>query len=252
MAENVIQIKGIKKSFQVGEQSILILKGITFDIEEGEFLIIFGPSGCGKSTLLHTILGLEPPDEGSITFLGKDLYFPGSIEDDRSEFRKRHVGMVYQQPNWVKSLSVLGNVSFPLLLLGQDKTLAEEKANNWLDKLGMKDWSHHRPSDLSSGQQQRIALARAMVNDPPVVIADEPTGNLDFESGKALMQLLMDLNKTEKKTILMVTHDLEYMKYANTTVRMLDGSLVKIYKGTEKDKLMSELKGKRGSGMESK
>lgn len=245
MAEVIIKVNQITKFFQVGNQQVQILKGINFEVNRGDFLIIFGPSGCGKSTLLHTILGLEAPTGGTIEFLGEDLY-SSKLEDDRSEFRKRHIGMVYQQPNWIKSLSVVENVAFPQLLLGKSKGMAVAEAGRWLAEVGMGEWANHHPSELSSGQQQRVALARALVTDPEVIIADEPTGNLDYEGGQKLMELLVNVCGANK-SVLMVTHDLEYMRFAKIAVRMLDGAVVKIYTGDDLQKnLVRELQSKRG------
>jgi len=244
---SIIKVENLYKSFHVGVQNVPILKNVSFEVKTEEFLIIFGPSGCGKSTLLHTMLGLEEPTKGKVLFLGKDLY-DGITEDDRSDFRKQHAGMVYQQPNWIRSLTVVENVAFPLLLLGQEKRTTIEKAKAILEMVEMIEWATYVPTELSSGQQQRVSLARALVTNPEVIIADEPTGNLDFESGQELMQLLTTLNKKSKKTIVMVTHDLEYLKFAKTAVRMFNGEIVGVYSEKEKDKLMSEIKSKRGNG----
>ena len=243
----IISVQNVSKSFKVGIQNVPVLKDVSFVIRKDDFLIIFGPSGCGKSTLLHTMLGLEAPSRGTIEFLGKNLY-QNTSEDERSEFRKVHVGMVYQQPNWIKSLTVLENIAFPLLLLGQERKQTIEKAKIILSTLEMTDWAFYNPTELSSGQQQRIALARGLVTNPEVIIADEPTGNLDYESGQELMKLLTHLNKTENKTVVMVTHDLEYLNFAKTAIRMFNGEVVGNYEEKDKHKLLSEVKSKRGNG----
>ena len=243
--EPIIRIKDVFKSFQVGPQVIPVLKEITFDVERADFLIVFGPSGCGKSTLLHIILGLEGPSTGQMTFLGEDLYAPGRLEDYRSEFRKHHIGMVYQQSNWVKSLTVIENIAFPLLLLGWEKERALNRAKEALESVRLGGWADYHPMDLSSGQQQRIAIARAIITDPEVIIADEPTGNLDYEAGENLLKLLRSLNDSGK-TIIMVTHDLEYLSYAKTALSMRDGRVLGMFRGTEKAELERELHSKRG------
>lgn len=245
MGEPVITVTDVYKSFHVGTQIIDVLKGISFSVERSDFLIVFGPSGCGKSTLLHIILGLEGPSKGEMTFLGKNLYGPGIEEDIRSEFRKKHIGMVYQQSNWVKSLSVLENIAFPLFLLGWDRLAAFDRARETLRSVELADWADYHPMDLSSGQQQRIAVARALITDPEVIIADEPTGNLDYDAGEMLLKLLRSLNENGK-TLIMVTHDLEYLAYAKTALSMRDGHLLGIYRGEEKSNLEKELKYKRG------
>ena len=247
MTDTIISVQNVSKSFKVGIQNVPVLKDVSFVIRKDDFLIIFGPSGCGKSTLLHTMLGLEAPSRGTIEFLGKNLY-QNTSEDERSEFRKVHVGMVYQQPNWIKSLTVLENIAFPLLLLGQERKQTIEKAKIILSTLEMTTWALYNPTELSSGQQQRIALARGLVTNPEVIIADEPTGNLDYESGQELMKLLTHLNKTENKTVVMVTHDLEYLNFAKTAIRMFNGEVVGNYEEKDKHKLLSEVKSKRGNG----
>lgn len=242
--KKIITATDIVKVFKVGAQDVQVLKSVTLEVDDGDFMIIFGPSGCGKSTLLHIILGLEAPTAGKVIFSGSDMY-TSTTEDDRSTIRKQLVGMVYQQPNWIKSLKVAENVGFPLMLLGREKTEAQQKAFEVLKSVSMQDWADYYPTELSSGQQQRIALARSLINDPKIIIADEPTGNLDYESGQEMMQLLYDVNKNQGKTIIMVTHDLEYMKFAKTAVRMLDGQIIEKLHGDQKSKLTGGLKSKR-------
>jgi len=191
MNKTIIDITGITKIFRVKTQDVQVLKKINLEIKEGDFSIIFGPSGCGKSTLLHIILGLEPPTTGSVHFF--DFNFYSYSEDERSEFRKKNIGMVYQQSNWIKSLTVIENVAFATSLLGLDKTKTREKGMLALKMVGMGDWADYLPTELSSGQQQKVSLARALVTDPKVIIADEPTGNLDYQSGIELMQLFKNV-----------------------------------------------------------
>ena len=244
---SILIVDHVSKSFRIGVQDVQILKDVSFSIKEGDFVIIFGPSGCGKSTMLHGILGLEPPSTGTINFFSIDIY-DGTSEDDRAIIRKQHIGMIYQQANWIRSLSVVENVAFPLMLLGTERNDAVIKAMRYLEEVSMTQWANYSPTELSSGQQQRVALARALVNNPSVIVADEPTGNLDFESGQIVMKLLSDLSKTQGKTIIMVTHDLEYLPYAQTAVRMLDGKVEGIYTPKDHEKLFKELKFKRGQG----
>jgi putative ABC transport system ATP-binding protein len=248
MADSVIKVENLNKSFHIGDQDVQILFDVNLEVLPGDFLVIFGPSGCGKSTLLHIILGLEEPTSGKVFFLGESLY-EGKNEDDRSVFRKKNIGMIYQQPNWIKSLKVAENVAFPLSLLGFDVATSYSKAFSLLRMVGMEKWANYYPTELSSGQQQKIALVRALVFDPKIIIADEPTGNLDFNSGQELMNLMSKLNG-EGRTIVMVTHDLEYLKYAKVAARVLDGRIVGIYRGEEKTKLEAEIRGvggKRGT-----
>lgn len=246
----LIQIQNIFKNYQVGKQEVKVLKDISFEVGEGDFLVVLGPSGSGKSTCLHILLGLEPPSSGRVVFLGKNLY-DRTDEDDRSEFRKQHIGMVYQQPNWVKSMTVIENVAFPLMLHGQEKEVALQTALKSLDKVGMTNWAHQVPTELSGGQQQRVAMARGIVHNPEVVIADEPTGNLDFESGKQIMELLKGLND-EGRTVIMVTHDIEYVRYANRAVRIFDGKVAGYYDDHNMGELMGQLQSKRAEKIEDK
>lgn len=223
--ETIIKVEKVFKTFYKTEQEIKVLFDISMSVYKGDFLVLFGPSGCGKSTLLHILLGLEGPTSGSVNFLGEMIY-DKMDEDMRTEFRKGHIGMVYQQPNWIKALSVRNNIVFALRLNGCPKKDAIEKANDILRMVGMEQWANYAPGELSSGQQQKVSLARAMVTNPDILIADEPTGNLDFESGQELMKLLQNLNK-EGKTIIMVTHDLEYLTFANRAIEMFNGRIIK-------------------------
>jgi putative ABC transport system ATP-binding protein len=242
--KNILEVYGVNKVFHVGVQDIQVLKSVSVNIQDGDFVILVGPSGCGKSTLLHIVLGLEEPSNGYVNFMGEDLY-KNKDEDTRSDFRKKNVGMVFQQSNWIRSLNVQENVAFPLLLLGYDKPKALIIALEMLKKVNMEGWAKYMPTELSSGQQQRVGLARALVNDPKLIIADEPTGNLDYDSGQTVMKLFYDLNHASGKTVIMVTHDLEYVKFASTIVRMFDGQIIGIYGEGDKEKLISELKFKR-------
>lgn len=237
--EEIIRVENVIKAFDIGTQMVLVLKGVTFTVTRGDFMVLFGSSGCGKSTLLHILLGLEAPTKGTISFLGEDMY-AGRSEDDRAQFRKHHIGMVYQQSNWVKSLSVLENVAFPLMLLGQEKTKCLEKAYDTLKLMKMENWAHYHPMELSGGQQQRVSVARAIITDPEVLVADEPTGNLDYEAGQNLMYLLNDLNNMGK-TIIMVTHDLEYIRYSKTALNMKDGRIEGVYRDADKKALEAKL-----------
>lgn len=242
-APAIIEIRDLHKSFVVGDQRVEVLKGISFDICQEDFFIIFGPSGCGKSTLLYSILGLEEPTSGKVVFLGENIYRDDS-EDRKTEFRRKHIGMVYQQSNWVRSLSVLENVSLPLILLGRDEVESTQYALKMLKKVGMEDWAQYNPAELSSGQQQKVAVARALVTNPEVIVADEPTGNLDYDSGRELLHLLGDL-RFMGKTIVMVTHDLEYLEYAKNILRMRDGVIVAMYDETNKGEILESISYKK-------
>lgn len=236
----LVDVQSLFKLFQVKTQKVPVLKGINTKINKGDFVIIFGPSGCGKTTLLNSILGFETPTEGEVTMMGEKIY--QMDEDERAILRKHNLGIIYQQPNWIKSISVIENVAFPLMLLGSKKLDALNEAAKSLEKVGMTRWSRYKPTELSAGQQQKIALARALVTDPKVLVADEPTGNLDHASSVALMQTLEDLNKSGI-TVIMVTHNVEQLTSANRVLQMFDGTIINDYQVTKEnaDEVMKQV-----------
>lgn len=203
------------------------MKDISFDIQVGQFVIIFGPSGCGKSTLLHTLLGLERPDTGSVKIFDKDMYKDPTGEE-ASNIRMKEIGMVYQQAYWVKSLNVEENTALPLRILGIEKDIRSLKTKEVLSSVMMLDWAKYHPSELSSGQQQMVSLSRALITNPRLIIADEPTGNLDSETGTKLIKMLKSINE-DGITIVMVTHDLEYLEYADMCIKLRNGQVEKIF-----------------------
>lgn len=230
MAQTVLELSDVFKSFTVGSNTVEIIKGVSFKVNEGDFVIIFGPSGCGKSTILNMLLGLEPPTAGRINFLDSDMY--ASDEDGRAQMRKQKVGMVYQQSNWVKALNVIENVYFPLTLRGMELAEREKQAWEVLKLVGMEHGAYQLPSELSSGQQQRVSLARALIADPVLLVADEPTGNLDSKASSEIMDLFKQFNQ-HGKTVIMVTHDLEYLAYATRSVNVSDGLIAGEYKAND-------------------
>jgi ABC-type lipoprotein export system ATPase subunit/ABC-type antimicrobial peptide transport system permease subunit len=220
----IITSTNVWKSFETGDNYTTVLKDIALSIKKGEFVVLFGPSGCGKSTLLNTLMGLEHPDKGDIKFKGMEIWNLNS--DDRAVIRKSDIGIVYQQQNWLKSLNVLENVAVIGSLLGVDKHKAEDIAMEKLKLVGMTHRAKYKPYELSSGEQQRISLARALMSDPSLIIADEPTGNLDVKSGLIIMNILKDLSKAGK-TILTVTHNPEHFEFADRILFMIDGRIRK-------------------------
>lgn len=243
MSETILELKDVYKSFTVGSNVVQIIKGVSFSVQKGDFVIIFGPSGCGKSTILNMLLGLEPPSEGRISFLSDDLY--SRDDDGRAQVRKHKVGMVYQQSNWIKALNVMENVYFPLTLRGVSLEEREKKAMEVLKLVGMEQGAYQWPTELSSGQQQRISLARALISEPVLLVADEPTGNLDSVASKEIMELIKRFN-TEGKTIIMVTHDLEYLSYATRSINVADGLIAQEYKEND-ERLKAISVSKRGN-----
>jgi len=223
----ILQGEKLYKFFRIGSGVVEVIKGVDISINAGDFLILFGSSGCGKSTLLNMLLGLEHPSDGKVNFMNKDIY--SFDEDQRSQIRKEGVGFIYQQQNWIKALNVLENVSLPLTLSGVNRSTREDKAFEMLKMVKMGDFAYQAPTELSSGQQQKISYARALIADPTIVVADEPTGNLDSKSSVELMNMFQNYNELGH-TIIMVTHDLGFLPYATRSINMSDGVILKEYK----------------------
>ncbi len=221
----LIVIKNINKSFPVGDRINTVLKDISFNINKGELITIFGPSGCGKSTLLHIIMGIERPESGCIKIFGIDLWKMNA--DDRSDMRKRNIGVVYQQQNWIKSLSIIENLALTSQLLGFNKKDSIKKAEESILLVGLNGYRDKYPSELSSGEQQKAGLARAIISNPQVIIADEPTGNLDTKSGYDVLNILQKL-VSQGKTVVLVTHNPEYLEHSDRVVIMKDGNILDI------------------------
>lgn len=219
----IIEIKKVYKSFNVGKGKVDVLKDINVEIFAGEFVVIFGPSGCGKSTLLNTIVGLEVPTTGKVMVRGQDFY--GMPQNERTIYRRKKFGIVYQQSNWIKSLNVIENVAFPLCLAGSSEKKAKERAKNLLNLFRLEEFEGNVPTELSGGQQQRVSVARSLITNPWIVIADEPTGNLDTVAAADLMYAFQFLNNESKRTVIMVTHNPEYEKYATKIIKMEDGKI---------------------------
>lgn len=223
-SEKLISVSGLYKSFRTGDRYTKVLQDVNLDIYKSELVIVFGPSGCGKSTLLNSIMGLEAPDSGTVRFGGVNMWDINS--DDRADTRKRNFGIMYQQQNWVKSLNVVENIAFPLQLLGVTKEKSLEEAKRMLDVVGLTNRAQYVPSELSSGEQQRVGLARALITKPRIIVADEPTGNLDLAGGLEIVKLLKELTEGGI-TVVMVTHNPDYLEYSDRTFFMLDGKLLR-------------------------
>ena len=226
MAQAVIKVENLHKSYQLDKNStpIKVLHGISFEVNKGDFAILYGPSGSGKSTALHHTVGLETPTEGKVTV--NNVEISALNNEDRAIFRAKNIGMVYQLFYWVKSLSVLENVALPLFISGYNQKEALDKAHYSLEQIGMAQYANKKPTQLSGGEQQRVGLARALVNNPEIVVADEPTGNLDTAAADKVMAFFQDLNHKQGRTVVMVTHNLAYLPMANKTVAMKDGLIV--------------------------
>jgi putative ABC transport system ATP-binding protein len=222
----IIHVKDLEKTFDVGKGKVDVLKKIDLEIYPGEFVIIFGPSGCGKSTLLNSIVGLERPTKGEVVVKHQNFYEMNA--DQRAKFRSDNFGIIYQQSNWVKSLNVVENVAFPLSIRGISERKGIREAKELLELFRLEDFAKNIPTELSGGQQQRVSVTRALITNPAVLIADEPTGNLDSVSAADMMYVLEFLNTESKRTIIMVTHNPEYERYATKIVRMEDGKIKKV------------------------
>ena len=226
MIEPIISIRGLRKIFRVGEVDVEALRGVDLDVPAGEFLSVVGPSGSGKSTLFHIVGALTPPSAGSVRIAGKDL---SSLTDgDRTKLRQNTIGFVFQKFNLLPTLTAQDNIAVAKSLAGSTvkRTPADEaEFANILELLGISHRLHHKPNALSGGEQQRVALARALVNKPAIVLADEPTGNLDSKNSEAVLNLLRDVNRRLGQTILMITHNPEAAAFGDRTVHMRDGRI---------------------------
>jgi putative ABC transport system ATP-binding protein len=219
--KTVIELDNVWKVYQVGDVRVPALQGASLDVSLGEFVSITGASGSGKSTMMNMVGALDVPTKGTIYLDGKDI--SKMSESNLAAIRGRKIGFVFQQFNLISTLTALENVMLPMEF--QDIPYAEEKALSALKLVGLGDRVNHKPKELSGGQQQRVAIARALVNDPEVILADEPTGNLDSKTGKEIMTLFSNLNK-EGKTIILISHDLELVKYGKRVIRLADGQVV--------------------------
>jgi putative ABC transport system ATP-binding protein len=217
----ILKVQNVKKSYSMGKVVVPALRGVSFDVEEGEFLAVLGPSGSGKSTLLHIIGCLDRPDEGEILFEGRNVL--NLNDDELAELRLRKIGFVFQSFNLLPRLTALENVKIPLVLAGLPDKEADEKARKLLDLVGLGKRLSHRPSELSGGEQQRVAIARALINNPKLVLADEPTGNLDTKSGWEIVNLMTKLNREMGQTFIVVTHDPQIAEAADRIIYLKDG-----------------------------
>jgi putative ABC transport system ATP-binding protein len=220
--EAFICISGLRKTYTMGRVAVHALDGVDMEIAPQSFCVVMGPSGSGKSTLLHLIGGLDRPTTGSIQ-VGEQT-IDTLDENALAVFRRKTVGFIFQSFNLIASMTALENVIFPLRFARVGGSERRKRAQEALKRVGLEDRASHRPSELSGGQQQRVAIARALVNHPDLILADEPTGNLDTASGAAIMQLLSDLHQ-EGKTVLVVTHDARMTQFATRTVELLDGRI---------------------------
>ncbi len=227
----VIMAKNITQTFSVGsDESVTPLKECSFELLESSFNIIFGPSGSGKSTLLNILTGLQPPTKGSVLFDGHEVY--KLTPDELAFFRATRIGIIYQTNYWVKSLNALENVSLPLYFLGYSRARAAERAQFALEEVGMGGFAKKYPVLLSGGEQQRIAVARALTSSPLFIVADEPTGSLDSANGDKVMELLRRSQTENNRTVILVTHNMEYLPLADQLLHIEDGRIQQLEHGS--------------------
>ncbi|EQB08259.1 ABC transporter [Sphingobium quisquiliarum P25] len=228
-ADPIISLRGVTKVYGSGPTAFQALKGIDLDIAQGDFVAVMGPSGSGKSTTMNILGCLDVPSGGEFLFKGRHV--ETLDRDQRALLRRRYFGFVFQGFNLLSRTTALENVELPLLYRGEDRKTRYDAGMAALDKVGLKDWWDHTPAELSGGQQQRVAIARAIVTQPDVLLADEPTGNLDSERSIEIMELLTDLNRNGGITVLMVTHEPDMAAFARTIVHFKDGLVERIEEG---------------------
>lgn len=227
MAEQLIlELDNVEKTYDMGKAGPLtVLKKINLKINKGDFVAITGPSGSGKSTMMNLVGALDTPTKGAVYLKNKNI--AEMSESSLAELRAETIGFIFQQFNLIPTLSALQNVALPMEFIDEKTSYAKKRAKHFLNILGLGDRIHHKPNELSGGQQQRVAVARALANDPEIILADEPTGNLDSKTGKFVMDFLHDLNSKEGKTVILITHDLHLVKYAKRIIYLKDGMIIK-------------------------
>ncbi|MGN0333940.1 MAG: ABC transporter ATP-binding protein [Lachnospiraceae bacterium] len=233
--EQVIRVRNLYKLYRVGDEVVRALDGVDFDIYEGEFCAIVGTSGSGKSTLLNMLAGLEKPTKGTVVIGGQHI--EKLSEDELVKFRRNHVGFIFQSFHLLGTLNALENVALPLSFRGEPKSVRLKKADQMLELVNLKKHKNHMPNQMSGGQQQRVGVARALVVEPKIIFADEPTGNLDSHTSKEVMELMQKVVKEQKRTLVMVTHDNHLASYADRVFHISDGKIIKIEKN---DKVREE------------
>ena len=227
--DTVIELRNLLRYYTMGDETVKALDGVDLDIGRGEYVSIVGPSGSGKTTLFNMIGGLDKPTDGNVFIDGVDISQLDAYE--LAWLRCRKIGYIFQSFNLIQVLTALENVALPTVFAGTPHAEGLKKAEKLLESVGLKERIHHRPSELSAGQQQRVAIARALANDPAIILADEPTGNLDLQTGQEIIDLLHGLNKTQGLTLVAATHDLKMIKASDRNVWMRDGKIEKIERG---------------------
>lgn len=220
---NIIEIKDLKKDYPLGDTIVPALRGVDLTVAEGDFMSIIGPSGSGKTTLLNIIGCIDQATSGSVKVAGREIT---ALSDRQiTELRLNRIGFIFQTFNLIPVLNVMENIEFPLLLMKKPAAEVRRRAEKLVEEVGLKDHVSHRPSELSGGQRQRVAIARALVTNPGIVLADEPTANLDSVTGASILELMRKMNEIEKTTFIFSTHDSNVLKYARRIVKIKDGSI---------------------------
>ena len=217
----LVTLNEVSKDYRLGETTVHAVRGVSLAIESGEFVSIVGPSGCGKTTLLNMIGCIDKPTSGRVLFDGEDVV--GLNDSEAAEIRLRHIGFVFQSFNLVPVLSVRENIELPMVLAGTPREKRRAVSGHLVEAVGLEQFAAHKPSELSGGQRQRVAVARALVNRPRLVIADEPTANLDSETGNEVLEVMRRLNREEEVTFIFSTHDQKILQHASRVVRLVDG-----------------------------
>lgn len=232
MGSKIIKLRHLKKIYRMGDEKIRAVNDITLDFEQGEIACLLGKSGSGKSTLLNLISGLEKPTKGEIVILNKHIELMN--ENELASFRQKNIGFIFQSYNLLSTLTALENVMLPLIFVKTPPKERKERAMEMLKNVGLENRADHKPNQLSGGQQQRVSIARAFINNPPIIFADEPTGNLDTKTTYEMMDLMTSMAKGNKQTLIIVTHDLEISEYAHRRIYIADGKVEKFeYKEEE-------------------
>jgi ABC-type lipoprotein export system ATPase subunit len=221
--EAALTCRDLRKSWERPERTIEVLRGVDLTVTAGEWLLLVGKSGCGKTTLLHLLAGLDKPTSGTVGSYGTDVTALSGFA--KAAWRRKEVGLVFQSYQLLPELNALENVAIAARLAGKSRTAARNQAEELLQRVGLGERLRHRPTELSGGEQQRIGIARALINEPRIIIADEPTGNLDESNGQDVMQILQDLQKQHKLTVVMATHDPQVAPFADRSCRIIDGRI---------------------------
>jgi len=224
MESPLIKLENVWKKYQIGKKELIILRDINLEIPSNSFTAIMGASGSGKSTLLHIMSCLDTPTKGNVFLQGQNI--SNLSEDELAEIRGKKIGFVFQRFNLLSHLNAFENVAFPMIFQGTRETERKKRAEETLSRMGLSHRMMHKPTELSGGQQQRVAIARALANNPEIIVADEPTGNIDSKTGQQIMEALLELHKTEKRTIIIVTHDTDIASYAKNIIKIKDGVII--------------------------